>query len=101
MAKKRRTRKQKERADLHHHDLTQSKANSPIELVEDQQETQERSSLYRFTATPTLVIKKEESHKNPLMTDYHFLKKDLIKTGILTISIILAQIALFFVLNNK
>lgn len=103
MAKKRRTRKDKVRADLRHHHLAKSRDSEAIAIPQEKEEplekTEKRNSIFQFTAAPAKA-KKEERAINPLSTDYAFLRHDLRKTGILTLSIILAQVGLYFLIRS-
>ena len=87
MAKKRKTRQQKIIADLRHnfnHPLVnQSSSEAKIKLQ-----------------TATISQSVQKAQKTTTANEYPFLVKDLTKTGVLTVSILAFQVALFFLLKN-
>jgi hypothetical protein len=84
MAKKRKTKEQKKLADLRHN----------------------FEHTYKLPASPSVSIKPAYNTKIEAKTStisinsYPFLKKDLSKTGLLTLGILAFQIILFFILKN-
>ena len=98
MAKHKKTKQQKIIADLrrqlqYENQTTSSKKPSTEQAISNQ--------------AKTISLPKEFSYKNPsenlqnkTKTAYPYLKHDLFKTGVLTSSIVFAQLFLFFLLKN-
>jgi len=99
MAKHKKTKQQKIIADLrrqlqYENQTTSSKKPSTEQAISNQ--------------AKTISLPKEFSYKNPsenlqnkiASNNYPYLKHDLFKTGVLTGSIIIAQLILFFILKN-
>ena len=98
MAKKKRTRRQKELADIRRHELASalgvrrhtSQSTAPSFSLEPSIQIQNEAP----TAQPAPIINKPAS---AIAThDYRYLSSDLLKTMILTCSIIIAEIVLRF-----
>jgi hypothetical protein len=87
MAKKRKTREQKQLADLHHKFIhTLNGQISPVVKIQIQ---------------PKGIISSQNKPNQPTSTNkYPYLIKDLSKTGMLTLGILAFQIILFALLKN-
>ncbi len=97
MAKKRKTLKDKQRADIRRQrpqntssislsDIASNGLNSSSVPVRD-----EKKSMYTFKATPTPTIS---------TLNYQFLKSDLVKTAIVTSSIVIVQLILYYFIHK-
>ena len=98
MAKKKKTRKLKERSSLRNHRLSQSQDSVAIEPQERYKKPIGEKTTFQFI--PDEISKTNAQQKASAATDYHFLQHDLRKTAILTTSIIIAQVALYFLIKN-
>lgn len=87
MAKKRKTRQQKIIADLRHN------FNHPLV---NQSPSEAKIKLQEATINQSVQKAKKITPAN----EYPFLVKDITKTGVLTVSILAFQVALFFLLKN-
>ena len=99
MAKKQKTRKQKILAENRKEKLLfkeRGTQTSPESHTSNEQPSS--PSQYVFKMKDTRKISKP---KSPISSahDYTHLKKDLVKTGILTTSIVVAQFVLYFILQ--
>jgi hypothetical protein len=99
MAKKKKTRKQKVLSDLRHHHLA-PKSGNPVDESSPAAEEKPRSTVFTFTPDPVKSPAVPARTNIPTGTDYHYILHDLKKTTILTVSIIVGQIALFLLVNR-
>ncbi len=83
MAKKRKTRSQKYAADLRQHVSSSLTTNTAVSLSE--------------VGIQPLKTSHVSSHSN--LSEYHFVRHDLIKTSTITGAIILVELVLFFVVK--
>jgi len=90
MPKKKKTRKQKIRADLRHHEFRIVDETISLEKSTTLPVEEKTSSLPRVTAA------KPALHNSIATAEYQYLSKDLLKTLSLTVSVVIAELLIHF-----
>ncbi len=98
MSRKRKTRRQKMLADLRHQMSLSSDIKPPIEPEAEAQVA--TSNRYQFTFTTATKDSPYQRVQTTVLPTYSYLSKDLLKTAIVTGSIIIIELGLAFGLKS-